>query len=276
MRPRRTARRSGRCCRRHRLGAGLTQEALAAQAGLGVRTLQAVEGGGRRPQRATAARLAVALGLAGDARASFLAGAQPLPRAAGPGRRAGGPRLVPAAPPAVAEPPGALPRPLTSFVGRAREVGILRVWLRREGVRLVTLTGPGGVGKTRLALAAAAAVAGGFAHGARFVALAPLAEPERVAAAVALAVGVRERGREPLVETLKDALRAKAVLLVLDNCEHLLAAAPLVADLLAACPRAKVLATSRAPLRLSGEREFPVAPLAVAPAPDGAGRGREG
>jgi predicted ATPase len=166
-----------------------------------------------------------------------------------------------------------LPCPLTSFVGREREVAVLRAWLLGEGVRLVTLTGPGGIGKTRLAVEVASAAAGGFAHGASFVALAPLAEPDHVASAIAQALGVRERGGEALVETLKHSLRPRDALLVLDNFEHLLDAAPLVAGLLACCPRLKVLATSRAPLRVSGEQAYPVPALAL---PDGAATGMVG
>jgi predicted ATPase/class 3 adenylate cyclase len=166
--------------------------------------------------------------------------------------------------------PHNLPAPLTSFVGRERELGEVAALLGAH--RLVTLTGPGGVGKTRLALEVAAAAGGDFAHGAWFVALAPLADPRRVAAAVAQALGVRERGGEPLVETLKGALRVQEVLLVLDNVEHLLAAAPLAAELLAAAPGLRVLATSRAPLRVSGEREYPVPPLALPVPPGPSGR----
>jgi predicted ATPase len=142
-------------------------------------------------------------------------------------------------------------------------------------VRLLTLTGPGGTGKTRLALRAAADVRDAFPHGVWLVELAPLTDTTLVPAAVARALGVRETGGRPLAEGgLRDHLREKRLLLVLDNCEHLLpAAAPLVAGLLAGCPGVTVLATSRSPLRVSGELQYPVPPLGL---PDGAPPGANG
>jgi predicted ATPase/DNA-binding CsgD family transcriptional regulator len=160
--------------------------------------------------------------------------------------------------------PGAsLPAAFTSYVGRAREVAAVAALLRRSDVRLVTLTGPGGVGKTRLALRVAAELGEDFADGVAFADLTPIAEPALVASAVARALGVREAGDRPLADRLLDALRDREVLLLLDNFERVVEAAPVVGDLLAACPRLKVLATSREPLRLSAERVVAVAPLAL-------------
>ena len=138
-----------------------------------------------------------------------------------------------------------------------------RTRLLRQHVRLLTLTGPGGTGKTRLGLQVAADLLDDFPDGVFFVALASVSDPDLVASTIAQTLGVREADGQPLAERLKDYLREKQLLLLLDNFEQVLSAAPLVADLLAACPRLKVLVTSRAPLHLRGEQEFPVPPLAL-------------
>jgi predicted ATPase/DNA-binding CsgD family transcriptional regulator len=154
-----------------------------------------------------------------------------------------------------------LPAPLATLVGREREIVTLSDSLRRPEVRLLTLVGPGGVGKTRLSLQVAAAMEETFADGATFVPLAAVHDAKLVGDAIAQALHVRETGDRALAETLAAALRGKHLLLILDNLEHVLDAVPLIADLLVACPTLHVLATSRVVLRLSGENVFPVPPL---------------
>jgi predicted ATPase/class 3 adenylate cyclase/Tfp pilus assembly protein PilF len=154
-----------------------------------------------------------------------------------------------------------LPLQPTPLVGREREVGEVCDLLRGRGTRLLTLTGPGGTGKTRVALQAAADLLEDFTDGAFLASLATLTEAELFFSAVAETLGVKETGDQPLKETLKDYLGERRLLLVLDNFEQVLGAAPAVSELLAGAPGLKVLATSRAPLGLYGEHEFPVPPL---------------
>ncbi|HEX3265644.1 MAG TPA: BTAD domain-containing putative transcriptional regulator [Candidatus Limnocylindrales bacterium] len=159
--------------------------------------------------------------------------------------------------------PSSLPLPVSSFVGREAELASLGPQLRTQ--RLVTLTGVGGVGKTRLALELARRAAEAFRDGVTFVDLSPLADPHLVAGELATALGVREQGEREVVDLLADHVRGTELLLVLDNCEHVREAiAGLVERLLLAGPSVHVLATSRAPLGVPGETEVPVAPLALA------------
>lgn len=159
------------------------------------------------------------------------------------------------------------PTPLTSLVGRERDIDVIASLLQQPGVRLVTLTGPGGVGKTRLALAVATMLLPNFLDGIALVGLAPVRDSTLVASAIAHALGAAESGDEQPVAALVATLGRAPMLLVLDNFEQVLEAAPLVVTLLNACPRLTILVTSRAALHVSGEREYPVPPLAV-PATD--------
>jgi predicted ATPase len=160
---------------------------------------------------------------------------------------------------------GALPVPATPLLGREQEAAALEDLVTGEGVRLVTLTGPGGVGKTRLMVEAARRLGPGFADGVRFVELAAVSAADLVAPAIAAGLGLSTSAGQ-LTADLECYLRPRRLLLALDNFEQVLGAAPLLAGLLAAAPGLVVLATSRAVLRLSGEHEFAVPPLPVPPA----------
>src|SRR5439155_22372508 len=219
----------GLMLKRHRLGAGLTHEGLAERAGLSARAISDLERGvTQAPRRDTLALLAEALRLTDDQRASLEAAARP--------------RLAPAERPV---PEHNLPAQMTSFVGREREIRLVRELLRRPDIRLVTLTGPGGTGKTRLAIRVAEELLDEIPGGTFFVALAPVADARTVTQALAQALGIGGVPEHALPAGVTDYLRDRRTLLVLDNFEHLLSGAPLVSDLLSSCRQIKVLVTSR-------------------------------
>jgi predicted ATPase/transcriptional regulator with XRE-family HTH domain len=237
---------------------GLTQEELASRAGLTSNGVSALERGQRkRPYPHTVRSLADALGLTEQERRALLA---TVPKRSEPASFTAEEKPPPASSAPVVS---ALPRPTTPLVGREREVGEVRGLLTRPDVRLVTLTGIGGVGKTRLAVDAAREASGLFPGGVAFVPLASLRDPALVVSTIGRSLGLREAEGQSPHETLHAYLRDKYLLLVLDNFEQLLEAAPEVAGLIEACPDLVVLTTSRAPLRVRGEHEYPVPPLAL-------------
>lgn len=247
----------GALLRRYRAAAGLSQEELAARAGLSRRAVSDLERGARRrPYPVTARRLAEALQLEVIDRAALLAARQlspqPVPRT----------QQRPRAAPHVAT-RCRLPSQPTALIGRDREVLDLQLRLRRPEVRLLTLSGAGGCGKTRLAVAVATALTEHVAGRVVFVDLSALRDPALVTAAIAGALGIGEGGGEPLQTRLQHSLAAAPTLLVLDNVEQVLDAAAEIATLLAACPPLKLLVTSRIPLRLRWEHQIVVMPLAV-------------
>ena len=154
-----------------------------------------------------------------------------------------------------------LPALPTSLLGRERETATLHQLLARADVRLVTITGPGGVGKTSMALQVGHEFANAFKDGVFFVSLAPISDSTLIIPTIAQALGVTESPNRLLLDSLKDFLRKKQMLLLLDNFEQIVSAAPLLTELLNACAELRMLVTSREALRLRGEHEFPLAPL---------------
>lgn len=244
----------GELLRKHGVAAGLTQELLAARAGLSVHGIQKLEHGATRPYQATVERLAVTLELSPDDQALFWTSGRPAPR-----ERQSRSQL-PISPKRLYG--HNLPTSLTSFVGREHELADLRV--RLAEARLLTLTGVGGCGKTRLALEFSRTVVDQYPGGVWLVEHAPLADAAFVPQTVAAALDVRETPGQPIASTVAAALRGQTMLLVLDNCEHLLeACAQFVDALLRTCPGLHVLATSREALRITGEiaRRVPSLPV---------------
>jgi predicted ATPase/DNA-binding XRE family transcriptional regulator len=240
----------GERLRRYRERAQLSQAELAERAGLSPDAISTIERGVRRqPQPATLRALANALQLTDAERTSFLK-----VRSAA----AVAPTTGPFSPDSAR-----LAGPITPLIGREREEAAIAHLLRQPTIRLLTLTGPGGVGKTRLALRVANTIAEAFPAGLALVELASLSDPFLVAATIASGLGLTDDDALSPEQRLIAFLRSRFLLLVLDNFEHLRDAAPLVSRIASASPNLKLLVTSRAPLRVQGEHEFTVAPLDV-------------
>ncbi len=250
----------GDLLRRHRLAAGLTQEALAERSGLSPRSIQDLERGRHRPHRHTAECLIRGLSLSGDDQSAFEEASDPAPRRSASDSKI---RLVANDNTrTAARPSHNLPQPPTSFVGREDDLAAIRSLLMTA--RLVTLTGAGGCGKTRLAIRAAWEVAVAFQDNVTLVELAPVVESHLVAQTISQALGIREQGGQSIAQTMVEFLDKRPHLLILDNCEHLIdASAQIVAFLLTSCPHVTVLATSRQALRTSGEVIWRVPSLPV-------------
>ena len=251
--------------RHYRLAAGLSQEALAERARMSTNGIGALERGYRRtPQRETLALLVNALALSDEQRGELEAAATH----SGSRRRLGGGPFPESPWPDTGV--TNLPLSLTSFVGREVELDEVARLVREH--RLVTLTGAGGIGKTQTALQVGTALSETGETAVCFVALAPVGDPALVVAAIASTLGVQEVPDRPLLETLIAYLKNKALLLILDNCEHVITEAAIVAGaLLAGCPRFAILATSREPLRTAGEYTYRLPSLSV-PTPEAARR----
>ncbi len=234
---------------RHRRDlADLTQEDLADRTGLTSQAISLLERGERRrPHRYTVQKLAEALGLEGQDLATFEAAARrPASRVS-----------------TIQAHRSNLPAPPTPLVGREHDAAAVEDLLRRGGARLVTVTGPGGVGKTRLAIEVAGRLRGVFADGVVFVPLASVGDPDLFISTLAETLDVTDSAGQSLRDALIQHLRDRRMLLVLDNFEHLLAAVSAVSGLLSDCPGLVALVTSRAPLRLGGERQYPLHPLSL-------------
>jgi len=246
--------------RRRRKALDLTQDALARQAGYATATIKKIEADERRPSRELAERLAELLKITPEDRTTFI----------GMARAERAPDRLPIADVVAVSPrPAAtahshnLPAPLTTLIGREHETASICILLRRADVRLVTLTGPGGIGKTRLALNVATALRDEVADGVHVVSLALISDPALIATAIEQTLGLHERDARSPLQRLHDYLRDKQLVLLLDNFEQVVHATPLVGELLAAAPQLTVLITSRMLLRLSGEHEVAVPPLGL-------------
>ncbi len=245
--------------RQQRRNSNLTQAELAKQVGCAEETVQKIETDVVRPSKHLAARFAKTLGVHdGDIEAivAFARGSRPAPDDLQPASR-----VPTVTPPHTRQ--THLPAQLTGLIGRQDEVDRICTSLLRSDVRLVTLTGPGGTGKTRVAVESATRLITAFANGVSFVDLSAIIDSNLVLPTIARQLGVVEQTTDTLEELLTNALREQSLLMVLDNFEQVIDATPVVVRLLVHCPFLKLLVTSRTPLEVVGEHEIPIPPLGL-------------
>ncbi|MDQ5826198.1 MAG: tetratricopeptide repeat protein, partial [Chloroflexota bacterium] len=263
----------GEWLKKRRKDLDLTQIDLADRVGCSPFAIQKLEAGTRRPSRQIARLLAEELGVPEQEQAAFVRFARGVSETEEHEPQADSVAPSGALPEIVHHPPATpanLTLPITRILGRQEEIARISGLLARDGIRLLTITGPGGVGKTRLATEVALRQVRQFRDGVYFVPLATVREPGLVDRAIAEALDIKDMGGQPLRDTLRLALNDRHMLLVLDNFEQIMPAATLVVDLLESSPGLKVLVTSRAALNLRGEQQVPLAPLPLPdPARDG-------
>jgi predicted ATPase/transcriptional regulator with XRE-family HTH domain/Tfp pilus assembly protein PilF len=252
--------------KQRRIALNLARKELAQLMGYSVETIAKIESGERRPTIHVAELLAEHLRIPPGERSTFISFATAAWQGLGlaPGLPVHvGLTTSERAPSQLHHYPNNLPAQLNPFIGRESEVRTVGSLARRVGVRLLTLVGAPGIGKTRLALQSATHLLEEFEHGVYFITLAPIADPHLIVPTIGRTLGLREAVGGTMLDSLKDYLGPKRMLVVLDNFEHLLSGAPVVAELLEAAEGLKMLVTSRAALRLYGEYEFPVPPLSL-------------
>ena len=249
----------GEWLKRRRKVEGLTQEQLAEKVSCSTITLRKIEGEERRPSAQIVERLAEVFNIPSNEQTAFLRFARGDWRSAPAETREDAPWRV-----SSGIPRSNLPATVNSLIGREHEISDICNYLQRTDIRLVTLIGPPGIGKTRLSIESARQSLADFPDGVFFVALAPLGNPTLIATTIAQALGFVEATNISTNEQLKEGIGKKRILLVIDNCEHLVEeTSSLISELLSACSRLKILATSRESLRITGEWLYSVPALDI-------------